>query len=104
MGDIKYAFLCVVFICFSLVMTSIAGPVPIWGMAITAFVVRSAVIGGEGMRDGSTAPSIGCVAIRALPIEVTGRLITAVAGDAVRGSGCLMVEARRQPGCGAVAG
>ena len=82
-GNIKYIFLSVMFISFGLIMTSIAGPVPIRGMACAAIVVRSTVIGWEAMGDRSSSPRIGGVALRALSIEVARRFIAAVAGYAI---------------------
>lgn len=61
LSDVKDIFLSMMFFCFILIMTSIAGPVPIGGwMAEAAFIIRPSVVGWETVREGGTAPR-GCI-------------------------------------------
>ncbi len=97
--------LSMVLLCLRLVMAFVTRPggSP-GGMALGADAARAAMVGWERMVEGGALPGIGIVTLRALPVKVVGWFLVSMARDAVGSSGCLVIEVRRCPGGGGMAG
>ena len=89
---------------FSFIVALVASPLAgILGVAFSAIPICASMIHREGVIEISITPGGGVVALRALPREVIGGAVIAMAGLAIRGPGRLVVEGGGSPGGSVVA-